>query len=102
MSKRHPLLDSGYKTPRPVRAPLISQVDMVARIESFRLQEEAAETCPRCGSVAGKAALMVRRCVECHVLKSVRLYSSRQTVCKPCRSKQQVQRNRKKIAGRAS
>ena len=47
------LYDREYRTPLP-RHVLLSQSEMVARIEAARL-EDAAPVCPSCGCTAGHA-----------------------------------------------
>ena len=47
------LYDREYQTPLP-RCVLLSQSEMVARIEAARL-EDAAPVCPSCGCTAGHA-----------------------------------------------
>ena len=80
---------AAYTAPLPRQESLLSQDDMVARIEAARL-EEAPEVCPTCESRINLTQSRV--CYACHVRKPLAAFArnrgatlGREHQCKACK-----------------
>jgi superfamily II helicase len=92
-SKHAYLSSAGYTTPLPTLPALLTQEEMVARIEAARL-EDAPPLCPTCGSTTPKAS---RRCYHCAQTKPLTAFAKesnkphgRSYLCKRCKRERGV------------
>jgi hypothetical protein len=67
------LSSAGYETPLPTLPPLLTQEEMVARIEAARL-EDAPPQCPTCHSTVAVSATR-KWCPRCQAMLPVERFS---------------------------